>query len=89
MLFERDQSVISWHINNIFKENELDEKSNMHFLHIPIHIWIVKDAGQAYKIEIRKACVSTRMILRSVRWINTISYNFQTIISIFATNLSK
>jgi hypothetical protein len=35
MLFERDQSVISRHINNIFKENELDEKSNMHFLHIP------------------------------------------------------
>ena len=34
MLFERDQSVISRHINNIFKEGELDEKSNMHFLHI-------------------------------------------------------
>lgn len=33
-LFERDQSVISRHIRNIFKEGELDEKSNMHFLHI-------------------------------------------------------
>ncbi len=33
-LFQRDQSVISRHINNIFKEDELDEKSNMHFLHI-------------------------------------------------------
>lgn len=33
-LFERDQSVISRHIRNIFKEKELDEKSNMHFLHI-------------------------------------------------------
>jgi hypothetical protein len=33
-LFERDQSVISRHINKIFKEKELDEKSNMHFLHI-------------------------------------------------------
>lgn len=32
-LFDRDQSVISRHIKNIFKE-ELDEKSNMHFLHI-------------------------------------------------------
>jgi DNA ligase (NAD+) len=31
-LFERDQSVISRHIKSIFKE-ELDEKSNMHFLH--------------------------------------------------------
>ncbi len=33
-LFERDQSVISRHINNIFKEGELDKKSNMHFMHI-------------------------------------------------------
>lgn len=33
-LFERDQSVISRHINNIFKEQELDKESNMHFLHI-------------------------------------------------------
>jgi hypothetical protein len=33
-LFQRDQSVISKHIKNIFKEGELEEKSNMHFLHI-------------------------------------------------------
>lgn len=32
-LFGRDQSVISRHINNAFKE-ELDKDSNMHFLHI-------------------------------------------------------
>lgn len=32
-LFERDQSVISRHIKKVFTE-ELDEKSNMHFLHI-------------------------------------------------------
>ena len=32
-LFDRDQSVISRHISNAFKE-ELDKKSNMHFLHI-------------------------------------------------------
>jgi len=35
ILFWRNQSVISRHIKNIFKENELEEKSNMHFLHIP------------------------------------------------------
>ncbi|MCK4530885.1 MAG: virulence protein RhuM/Fic/DOC family protein [Candidatus Marinimicrobia bacterium] len=34
-LFQRDQSVISRHINNISKEGELDKKSNMQFLHIP------------------------------------------------------
>lgn len=32
-LFNRDQSVISRHIKNVFNE-EVDEKSNMHFLHI-------------------------------------------------------
>ena len=33
-LFWRDQSVISRHINNVFKENELDKKSNMQKMHI-------------------------------------------------------
>lgn len=33
-LFDRNQSVISRHIKNIFQEREVDEKSNMHFLHI-------------------------------------------------------
>lgn len=33
-LFGRNQSVISRHIKNIFQEREVDEKSNMHFLHI-------------------------------------------------------
>ena len=32
-LFERDQSVLSRHISNSFKE-EVDKESNMHFLHI-------------------------------------------------------
>ncbi len=33
-LFQRDQSVISRHVSSIFREGELEEKSNMHFLHI-------------------------------------------------------
>jgi len=33
-LFHRDQSVISRHIRKIFKEGELDEKSNMQKMHI-------------------------------------------------------
>ena len=33
-LFQRDQSVISRHIRNIFKEGELDKKSNMQKMHI-------------------------------------------------------
>ncbi|MBI5376923.1 MAG: virulence protein RhuM/Fic/DOC family protein [Candidatus Schekmanbacteria bacterium] len=33
-LFGVDQSVVSRHINNIFKDNEIDEKSNMQKMHI-------------------------------------------------------
>lgn len=33
-LFQRDVSVISRHINNIFKEGELDKKSNLHKMQI-------------------------------------------------------
>jgi prophage maintenance system killer protein len=33
-LFGRERSVISRHVGNVFKEGELPEKSNVHFLHI-------------------------------------------------------
>ena len=33
-LFEKDQSVISRHINNAVREGELDRKSNMQIVHI-------------------------------------------------------
>ena len=32
-LFQRERTVITKHINNIFKEKELEEKSNVHFFH--------------------------------------------------------
>ncbi len=35
ILFQRDQSVISRHLNNVFKEGELDKKGNMQKMHIP------------------------------------------------------
>lgn len=34
MLFDRDQSGISRHLNSIFKSGELDKKSNMQKMHI-------------------------------------------------------
>lgn len=34
-LFQRDRTVINRHINALFKEGELEKKSNVHFLHIP------------------------------------------------------
>jgi len=36
ILFERERTVITKHINNIFNEGELDEKSNVQILHIPL-----------------------------------------------------
>lgn len=35
ILFDKDQSVISRHLKNVFKSDELDEKSNMQKMHIP------------------------------------------------------
>lgn len=32
-LFQRDRTVVTRHIKNVFEEQELDEKSNVHFLH--------------------------------------------------------
>jgi len=37
VLLEKDQSVISRHIKNIFQDNEVAEKSNMQKMYIPIH----------------------------------------------------
>lgn len=34
VLFNRDRTVISRHISNIFKEGELDKSTSVHFLHI-------------------------------------------------------
>ena len=34
ILFDRDRSVISRHIKNIYNEGELDIKTFVHFLHI-------------------------------------------------------
>ncbi|MCR4897593.1 MAG: hypothetical protein K5892_00045 [Acholeplasmatales bacterium] len=33
ILFNRDRSVISRHINNIYNEEELDKSTSVHFLH--------------------------------------------------------
>ena len=33
-LFDRDESNIRRHVLNVFKENEVDENNNVHFLHV-------------------------------------------------------
>jgi hypothetical protein len=35
LLFGKDRSVITRHINNILKDKEVDEKSNVQKMHIP------------------------------------------------------
>lgn len=37
-LFDRDRTVIKRHINNIYKEKELNEKRYVQNLHIPQHM---------------------------------------------------
>lgn len=32
-LFSVDRTVVTKHVNNVFKEQEVDQESNMHFLH--------------------------------------------------------
>jgi len=34
-LFQRERSVITKHLRNVFREGELDEKSNVQKMHIP------------------------------------------------------
>ena len=34
ILYDRDRSVVSRHINNIYHEGELDKSTSVHFLHI-------------------------------------------------------
>ena len=41
-LFQKERSVITKHINNVFKEGELEEKSNVQILHIPLHSFAYK-----------------------------------------------
>ena len=33
-LFSVDRTVVTKHVNNVFKEQEVDQESNVHFLHI-------------------------------------------------------
>jgi len=33
-IFKKDRTVITRYINNILRDKEIDEKSNVHFLHI-------------------------------------------------------
>ncbi len=42
-LFQKDRTVVTRHINNVFAEGELDQESNVHFLHISNKVLSVLD----------------------------------------------
>ena len=42
-LFQKDRTVVTRHINNVFTEGELDQESNVHFLHISNKVLSVLD----------------------------------------------
>ena len=66
-LFGRDRTVITKHISNIFKENELVEKGNVHFLHSAI-------SDKPVKLYLKDTLsVSNLKILRK-NYNNTIKY---------------
>ena len=60
-LFQRDRTVITRHINNVFSEGELDEKSNVHFLHIPFSDKPVKVDRRLAKHDDRLATLEQKV----------------------------
>ena len=72
-LFQKDRTVITRHINNIFQEGELDEESNVHYLHFansdrPIGLYnldVIISVG--YRV---KSQIGTRFR----RWANSLSH---------------
>ena len=70
-LFQRDRTVITRHINNVFSEGELDEKSNVHFLHIPFSDKPVKVYSLNVIISVGYRVKSAQGILFR-RWANAV-----------------
>ncbi|MBP3506379.1 MAG: virulence protein RhuM/Fic/DOC family protein [Lachnospiraceae bacterium] len=70
-LFSVDRTVITKHVNNVFKENEIDEKSNVQILHIP-------NSDRPVKIYSLDVIISVGYRVKSKRgvefrkWANTI-----------------
>ena len=59
LLFEVDRTVITKHIRNIFRDEELEEKSNVHFLHIAQTVDKVPGLHRGFSI----AVINISMIL--------------------------
>ncbi len=85
-LFDKDRTVITKHINNIFKEGELDKNSNvqkMHFTNIPKPITL-------YNLDVIISVgyrVKSKRGIKFRRWANKILTSY--LIEGYAINISK
>ena len=68
-LFEKDQSVVARHINNAFKEGELEKESNMHFLHNTqykyrptLFLWFLNNNGILYREDGSKRLADNTLV---------------------------
>jgi hypothetical protein len=61
-LFNRNQSVISRHIHNIFKEGELEEKSNMQKMHIAKFLWFLQKNASLYRADGTKPIADNALV---------------------------
>ena len=71
VLFGKDRSVITKHINKIFEQGELDHESNVHFLHIPYSDKPVKYYNLDVILSVGYRVHSTQGILFR-RWSSTV-----------------
>ena len=70
-LFDRDVSVISRHISNIFKEDEVEKDSNLHFLQIANSDKTV--AYYSLDVIISVGCrIKSRRGIEFRRWANSV-----------------
>lgn len=70
-LFERDRTVITKHINIVFKEKELGEKSNVQFLHIinsdkPVKLFSLDVKGIIYTYQTKNGYFMLLIKLKTV-----------------------
>ena len=70
-LFQRDRSVISRHVRNVFDEGELDEKSNVQKMHIPYSDKLVEFYSLDIIIAVGFKTNSKRAIIFR-RWANKV-----------------
>ena len=85
-LFDVDRTVITRHVNNVFRDGEVDEESNVHFLHIA-------NSDRPVKIYSLDVIISVGYRVKSLRgvefrkWANSVLKNY--IVKGYAVNNNR